>query len=440
MLEHSFAWCLAKQQARGVWVDQAMLRRLTGALMYEREKLRKSWEAYAPYTRRHEHATDKAVADWEAASGRGWFEEYETPKTHKFRARFVSFNPGSRSHLIRLLKERYAWKPRAKTETGLPRLDEGVLKDLTEWSEAKLALEQMLIQKRLGQVAEGPESWVKHLGPDGRIHGRVNHNGTVTGRCVHSAPNTANVPAVDAPWGAECRAVFAAPGGYLMVGADASSLELRCLAHYMAQWDKGEYAKVVLEGDIHAVNQEIMGLPTRQLSKLVFYATCYGASDKKLSAIIGGNGGKARAKLMRGLPAFGALVSAVRRSAERGYLYGLDGRRLRVRSPHSALNTLLQSAGALVMKKATVMVREALLEQGLVEGVDDALRPLAEGTYDFAQVLHVHDEIQFEVREGSEENIGREAVKAIHRAGQSFGFRCPLDGEWKVGQSWAETH
>ena len=200
----------------------------------------------------------------------------------------------------------------------------------------------------------------------------------------------------------------------------------------MAKHDGGEYAKVILEGDIHSVNQSAAGLPTRDNAKTFIYAFLYGAGDAKLGSIVGKGrqaGAKLRSKFLAGLPALEKLVRGVKkRAAEKGYLIGLDGRKLHIRSDHAALNTLLQSAGALVMKKALVILDADLQAAGLVPGVH----------YEF--LANVHDEWQIEVDEDKAEFVGKTAQAAIRKAGDYFGFRCPLDGEFKIGRNWAETH
>jgi DNA polymerase I-like protein with 3'-5' exonuclease and polymerase domains len=298
------------------------------------------------------------------------------------------------------------------------------------YPEAKPLCEYLMIQKRLGQLAEGKEAWVK-LEKNGRIHGRVNTNGAVTGRCTHSNPNMAQVPAVRAPYGKECRELFKVAPGYKMVGADASGLELRCLAHFMGKWDNGAYAKELLEGDIHTANQKAAGLETRDQAKTFIYAFLYGAGDGKIGTIVGKGqeeGARLRANFLKKTPALKYLKEAVEVASKRGYLLGLDGRKLWIRSEHAALNTLLQSAGALVMKQACVFLDTTISLAGWEWGKD----------YSF--VLNVHDEWQIEVREPLAKWIGETAVEAIREAGKHFNFRCPLDGEYKIGNNWCETH
>jgi DNA polymerase-1 len=344
----------------------------------------------------------------------------------KTKTKYIPFNPGSRLQIAEGLIKKYGWKPDEFTPDGRAKVDEEVLSRL-EYQEAKLLSEYLLVEKRIGQLGDGNEGWMK-LAKNGRIHGRVNTNGAVTGRCSHSSPNLAQVPSVKSPFGKECRSLFYAPSGFKMVGVDASGLELRCLAHYMAKYDDGEYANTVIKGDVHTTNQKAAGLETRDQAKVFIYALVYGAGDEKIGKIIGGSrvtGRNVRTRFMSKVPALKKLKDDIEHALDqRGYLIGLDGRKLRPRSKHAALNTLLQSAGAILVKQATVL----------------AWRAFHAAKLEVTQVAHVHDEIQFIVREDNAEQVGQLTVDAIRKAGQVFKFRCPLDGEYRVGANWAETH
>ena len=214
----------------------------------------------------------------------------------------------------------------------------------------------------------------------------------------------------------------------MLVGVDASQLELRCLAHYM---NDPKYIEALVSGDIHTTNQEAAGLPTRDLAKVFAYALIYGAGTHKLGNIVGGGmpeGRALRAKFLKNLPAFGRLMEAVRHKAQAvGQLRGLDNRRLPVRSEHKALNTLLQGAGAVIMKIATIEASREFVRRGWTQE-------------DVAQVAHVHDEIQYQAKEDIAEEVGEITVKAIRDTARILSLRCPLDGEFKTGRTWAETH
>ena len=341
-----------------------------------------------------------------------------------------SFNPGSRQQIASRLIKEYGWQPKAVTEGGQPQIDEAVLSRLP-YPPCKLLAERFLIEKRIGMLAEGRNSWLK-LEKNGRIHGRINTIGAVTGRCTHSQPNVAQVPSLKAKYGKDCRELFHVPDGFIQVGADASGLELRCLAHYMAKYDDGAYIKVLLEGDIHTVNQEAAGLPTRDAAKTFIYAFLYGAGDEKIGSIIG-KGAKAGKKLKESFlnrtPALKRLREDVLAKVKQTKtLRGIDGRTLHVRSAHSALNTLLQSAGALLVKQATINLYQELTRRGFQWGTD------------WAMVAHVHDEFQLQVRKGIEQEVSEVAVWSFQKAGEQFNWRCPLDGEAKVGRDWSECH
>lgn len=352
-----------------------------------------------------------------------------------------TFNPSSRDHIAYWFKKKYGWKPTEFSETGKPKVDEKVLSKLT-YEEAPILAEYFLVEKRLGQLSDGQQAWLKNIGKDGRIHGYVNTNGAVTGRMTHSNPNVAQVPSVttkkvegktvylygrEGGYSTECRELFVVPKRYKLVGCDASGLELRCLAHYMARYDKGEYGKVILEGDIHSANQEAAGLPTRDAAKTFIYAFLYGAGDEKIGTIIGkgkADGKKLKDKFFKAIPAIKSLVDVAQSKTT---LRGLDGRPLPIRSSHAALNVLLQSAGAVVMKKALVLL-DNKLQETLTPGKD----------YEF--VANIHDEFQIEVKQEHAEFVGQTAKEAIRLAGEHFKFRCPLDGEFKIGDDWKGTH
>ena len=332
---------------------------------------------------------------------------------------YPPFNLGSRQQIGRYLQW-FGWKPKTFTEKGQPIVDESVLGTVTDIPEAKLIAEYLMIQKRVAQV----QSWLEAVQEDGRVHGYVNTNGAVTGRMTHSSPNMAQVPSVYSPYGYECRSCWSAPEGYSIVGCDASGLELRMLAHYMKDED---YTNEIINGDIHTANQRLAGLESRNQAKTFIYALLYGAGDEKLGTVVGRGraaGKQLRESFLNNLPSFADLKGRVSQSSGRGYLVGLDGRKLGVRSEHSALNTLLQSAGALVMKKALTL----LDEYGTIWGID----------YKF--VGNIHDEIQAEVINERAETFGRLAVSCIQAAGLEWKLNCPLDGEYKVGLTWAQTH
>ena len=350
-------------------------------------------------------------------------EEYERlsklPKNQVLafdRFKIEDFNLNSRQQIGLYLQD-FGWKPKKFTSTGQPVVDEGTLKTIKDIPEAALINRFLLLNKRIGLV----ESWFKFL-KNNRVHGYTVHNGAVTGRMTHFKPNMAQIPAVYSPYGKECRECWTVPKGYKLVGIDASGLELRMLAHYMN--DKG-YTYEILNGDIHTANQELAGLESRDQAKTFIYAFLYGAGDEKLGSVVQGNrrdGKRLRRSFLDNLPSLANLKDRVERASQKGFLKGLDDRRVTIRSAHSALNTLLQSAGAIVMKKALVLFKESIKDM------------------DAHFVANVHDEWQVEAKEDIAEEIGQRGVQAIVDAGIYFNLRCPLDGEYKIGDNWSETH
>ena len=335
------------------------------------------------------------------------------------RKKLMDFNLGSRKQIGEYLIS-FGWKHKKFTPTGQPIVDEGTLGTVKGIPEAMLIAEYLLLQKRIAQIT----SWLEAVKEDGRVHGFVIPNGTITGRMTHRNPNMAQVPSIGAKYGKECRGFWIVDDGNKLVGIDASQLELRLLAHYM---NDEEYTYEITKGDIHTHNQNLAGLKSRDEAKVFIYALCYGAGNKKLGTLVGGNAGRGkqlRERFFGSQPAFANLTDKVQRASKKGYLKGVDGRKLFVRSEHSALNTLIQGAGSIAMKKGLVMLEEALKLNAI--------------SYKF--VANIHDEWQVEVKESQADFVGGLAVESIIKAGEYFNLRCPLDGEYKIGDSWYETH
>ena len=342
------------------------------------------------------------------------------------------FNPGSGKQIEERFKA-LGWKPTKYTEKGNVCTDAEVLIELgQQFPEAQALGEWAMLDKRLGQLANGDNAWLKMVGDDGKIHGRCDQMGTVTHRFAHFSPNMAQVPNTHAPYGPECRSLFIPQPGWDLVGCDADGLELRMLGHYMAPFDGGGFANEVVHGDIHTANQNAADLPTRDMAKVFIYALIYGGGDGQIGSIVGGGvaEGKAlRARFYRRLPALKRLTDAVRKAAARTKkLKALDGRVLHVRSAHSALNTLLQSAGSIVVKTATVLFADDLRSQGLEMGPDWSL------------VAHVHDEWQTECRKELTDVVCKAGPAAVQRAGRALNLKVETTGTAQSGASWAETH
>lgn len=370
----------------------------------------------------------KAEAD-KARKAEGW-----APKDCEFhkgppKEKRHPFNPGSRDQVAARLKEKYGWKPTKFTDKGKPSIDADVLGSLS-FAEGPVLADYYINKKVMGQLATGPAAWmrkaVKVLPGRWKLRHRMITIGANTHRVAHSGPNIAQVPAVDEDkpekFGKECRSLFGPTPGWVMVGADLSGIEARLLAHYMKD---DRWTDILLNGDIHTHHQEMAGLATRQQAKTFFYALIYGAGVGKIGAIAGG-GKKAGQQLMdkfqSNMPAFRNLLTQVRTAASLGRLKLIDGRYAMVRSPHSALNVLLQGSAAVIAKGWTCCMYQRLNRR--------QWKPLA----------FVHDEVQSEAWPTYAEEAGRIMCSAADDVGKHFGVSIPLAAEAKVGANWADTH
>jgi DNA polymerase-1 len=372
------------------------------------------------------------------------------------------FNPGSEHQVARRLERKYGWKA-PLTEKGNPNITEAVLKKL-DFPEVHTLLKFIRLDKVYSQVAAPPKKngtgggWLHHAGVDNRVRGYVNSNGAVTGRMTHSRPNSANIDKEK-----RLRALWIPKAGWVLVGCDAEGLELRMLGHYLAPLDGGAFIDAVLNGDktkgtdAHSKNRAAADLHSRDGAKTEIYGLIYGAGDPRLGAIwvadwqasgkpkeewpkwaffgaklkpLKAIGAEVRRRLEIGITGFGSLTAAVTKKVKlTKKLKGLDGRVLRARSEHAALNTLLQSGGAIAMKMALILFHEkATAEAGLLHGRD------------FGYCANVHDEVQIECRPDIAEWIGTTFSTCITDAGRQLGVRCRLDGDFSIGKNWSETH
>lgn len=454
-LEHDIAWVMAKQERNGFVFDKDQATKLYSELAGKRqvlyENLVSKGGSWTVYKGDKIYKRDNAKRGIKAGVPYPQYEE-------------VTFNPNSRQHIAKVLMDR-GWEPTEMTPTGAPKVDEETLKTAKGIDLTEDILEYLLINKRIAQLAEGDNAWLKLMkdDPDGytRIHGSVNPNGAVTGRATHAYPNVAQVPAGRSPYGEECRSLFRVPTGWYEAGIDASGLELRCFAHFLYPYDHGEYVNEILNGDIHTHNQKMAGLPTRDQAKTMIYCMMYGGGDGKLGEVINGTAkdGKAlKERFFTAVPAYKELCSDIERTLitssewvggvnkvtwrKRVHpdnsnlsithsILGLDRRVVYVRSPHSALNTLLQSAGALICKKWVCLVEENMRKAGYKHGWDG----------DFAMMAWVHDETQIacRTREIAEDCV-RIAQESMRQTQEFFKFNCQLDTEGKIGANWFDCH
>jgi len=371
------------------------------------------------------------------------------------------FNPLSRENIIDRFITVYDWDPQEFTETGRPAVNDDVLRTLVEKIPMAEELAEIFFYKKLlGQLKDGAQSWLNAVDDDGMIHHYCNVGGTISGRASHVGPNLGQVPSVvvkdikdelgnkigkqvvegrAGDFGWECRNLFYVPDPYVLLGTDMSGIEFRCLANLTYKYDKGELLDVVLHGDIHEMNREAAGLKSRAQAKTFIYAYIYGAGDWKLGHIadpyLTDSQKIALGKLLRRtfeerIPALGKVVKEIGRQAASGNILGLDGRWLRVRGQHAALNLKLQSDAAVLAKQWILNFLDGMDDAGLREGWGG----------DWVQLLWVHDELQQAILPKHVDFAKHLQAKAAKDAGARFGFVPPVDVESKIGRTWAQTH
>jgi DNA polymerase-1 len=339
----------------------------------------------------------------------------------KTKTKYIPFNIGSRQQIAERLME-LGWKPKQHTDKGNIIINEAVL-DTIELPEAKKFSRFFLLQKRIAQI----KSWIEACDDtDGRVHGRVMTLKTITGRMSHHSPNMAQIPAVRSPYGKECRDCWTVDNPYThsIVGTDASGLELRCLAHLM---NDATFTDILLTGDIHTHNMQMAGLTDRDQAKTFIYAFMYGAGASKIGQIVGAGAKEGQQlinKFLSSMPALKRVRDSVTKAANKGMIKGIDGRLLHIRSPHSALNTLIQGAGAVVCKVWLINMIKRIRRTGV----------------DAKLVASIHDEYQFEVLNKDVKRFGQLTKDAMKDTEKQLHMKCPLDNEWKVGRTWAQTH
>lgn len=477
-LEYSISPILARLQAHGVLFDKdkadELIGSLTSALVEANWKLQ---DIFKP-----RFVSQGSFIPKRNDKSRGYVAGREFTKII-----LEEFNPGSRTQIVdRLIKE-YGWNPEEFTEKGNAKMDEDIIENLPFKELAPLKT-YLTIKKRISQIETGRQAWVNKIDKDGRIRGAIRQNGAVTGRATHFSPNLAQVPSNDSLYGKECRELFTADthGARILVGVDADALEMRCLAGYLTPFDGGRFTKSLLDGkkedgtDPHTLNMLAYGVEDRDCAKTLFYASLYGAKNAKLGAILMEYGidfqdyvddfdksvkgmiawidkknaedrEKGKDPMERTeaywqcwvagkecnkrygdkIPELGLLNQKISDTIDKkGYIKGLDGRKLFCRTKHGALNTVLQSAGALIMKKALYIADTNMQKEGLVPGQD----------YEF--VLWIHDEYQLEVKQDQIiiDKVRRIVENSINEAGIFFGFPCPMKGNSEQGNNWAETH
>ena len=338
----------------------------------------------------------------------------------KTKTKYIPFNIGSRQQIATVLQDR-GWQPELYTEKGNIIVNDEVLSKI-DMDEAKMFSRYLLLQKRIAQI----RSWIEKCGDEGRVHGKVMTLKTITGRMAHNNPNMAQVPASYSPYGAECRELWTVsnPHTHKLVGTDASGLELRVLASYMKDQT---FIEEVVNGDVHTANMKMAGLEDRSQAKTFIYALMYGAGPAKIGSVVGGSakeGQELTNRFLKNMPKLRNLRNQVTEAAESGLIKGLDGRLLHIRNSFSALNTLIQGAGAVVCKQWLVHMMAEVYASGL----------------DVKLVGSIHDEYQFEVADQDVKRFTEITKYTMTKTAKTLNLNCPLDSEHKVGTTWLQTH
>lgn len=428
-LEHAVAPIIAQQERNGWKLDQRACILLLSELREKKyeleEEVHRRFVPLATFVKEVRPKTNNDGSTSKVGLKHWGFDARNLVGGPYSRIEFPDFNLGSRQQIARHLRS-FGWVPTKFTDTGQDKVDETVLANVEGIPEAALIADYLTVSKRIAMA----QSWLDLVHDDGRVRGKVNPNGAVTGRMTHNSPNVAQTTAGTKLYGHQMRECWTVEDGYSLVGMDAEGLELRMLAHYMGD---NAYITTVVEGrkedgtDVHTSNQRAAGLATRDQAKTFIYAFLYGAGDAKIGSIVGGtkaDGRRLKASFLRRTPALATLKERVETASSRGWLRGLDGRRIAIRRRHAALNSLLQGAGAVVMKQALVNLN----------------RYASANKIDYKFVGNIHDEIQTEVWTPQVDDFGKLSEFAIVQAGRQFNLRCPLAGKYQVGPNWAHTH
>jgi len=428
-VEHQVAHILTQQEIHGWYFNEQGARNLESTLRREVEEttrlLRRQhpFVAGALFTPKRNNRTQGYVE----GTGRYFFTEHEGRVEAIQECTFTrlkELNPTSRDHIAWILRIHCGWKPSSMTSTGKPVIDETVLKDIGT-DIALNFLKLLELSKALGMISEGVNAWQK-LCTRSRIHHHCSV-ATSTFRCAHRNPNLAQVPSDE-----RFRKLFTATPGYTMVGADLSGIELRLLAHYLARFDQGRYSKILLTGDIHAVNAEAIGVSRRQV-KTISYAFLYGAGNLKLGHTYDKQLSEAKAKkkgkeirkaYIDAIPGLKELLEGVHKASQRGYLLGLDNRRILCDSRHKSLNYLIQGSAAILAKKWMVTTHDHIKEMDLRCN----------------QLAFIHDELQFESQSEHVDDLKSLLVLSAAEAGEYYNLRIPIAAEAKSGKTWADVH
>ena len=411
-LEHQVAQILTQQELHGWYFNERKAYELESSLRTEMEELTRLLREQHPlvagtvFTPKRNNRTQ------------GYVEGCEIQ-------RLKELNPTSRDHIAWILTTHYGWKPSSISSNGKPVVDEIVLKDIGT-DIALRFLRCLELKKAIGMISEGVNAWLRLVTTSSRIHHHCSV-ATNTFRASHRKPNLAQVPADE-----RFRKLFTATPGLAMVGADLSGIELRILSHYLARYDKGRYADILLNGDIHQVNADKIGI-SRRAVKTVTYAFLYGAGDAKIGLSVDkqlspnkarAKGKQVRAAFIEAIDGLSELLQAVKKRSSTGSILAVDGRKIYVDSTHKALNYLLQCSAGVIAKRWLQITHDHTKEMGLR----------------CHQLAFIHDELQYESHPEHVDDLKSLLVLSAVEAGEYYKLRCPLSAESKSGGTWADVH
>jgi DNA polymerase I-like protein with 3'-5' exonuclease and polymerase domains len=412
-LEHQVAQILTEQELHGWYFDERAAWQLSSALRTELEETCRVLQDRHPFYPRSEF----------------------TPKANNRRYGYIAgatftrtteLNPVSRDHIAWCLQEHYKWEPTKFTPTGKVLIDEVVLNEVAASgiTIAEDFLKCLTITKKLGMISEGVNAWLKLCTTASRIHHHCSV-ATNTHRCAHRKPNLSQVPSDH-----DCRQLFKASPGQIMVGADLAGIELRMLASELAPYDGGRYADILLNGDIHQVNADRVGVSRRAI-KTISYAFLYGAGNAKLGLSFDSSlkedeakekGAEIRKAFVDAIDGLKDLLRDIKKESQQGYIKSIDGRPIKVDSSHKSLNYKLQSGASCVAKRWMVLANESLKD------------------IDCHQLAFIHDELQYETHPKHAEYLSTCLLQSAKRAGEYYNLRIPIAAEAKCGNSWADVH
>jgi DNA polymerase I-like protein with 3'-5' exonuclease and polymerase domains len=410
-LEHKVAQILSKQERHGWYFDERAAWQLTSALQQELQDIEKVLREKHPYIRGAEFTPKRDNKPSGYIKGASFTRQKE-------------LNPTSRDHISWILQKHYGWKPAQMTATGKPVIDEVILTEIGSPISIKFA-RCLTVTKMLGMISNGVNAWLRLVTSEKRIHHHCSV-ATATHRCAHRSPNLSQTPS-----DLRFRALFKASPGQIMVGADLSGIELRMLAHYLSKYDS-DFADVLLNGDIHQVNADKVGVSRRQI-KTITYAWCYGAGNEKIghsydpqlsSTAAKKKGKEIREAFVEAIPGMSNLLEAIDVAAKRGFVRSIDGRKIILDSPHKALNYLLQSGAGVIAKRWLLINNDTITKTKLCA----------------SQLAFIHDELQFECTKEHAEDLSTSLVYSAAAAGEYYKLRIPIAAEAKIGENWAEVH